>query len=236
MIISGLLFGLFGSLHCLGMCGPIAFILPVDRTHSVRKMTQTAMYHLGRILAYSTMGLAFGIIGKSLNMFGFQQWLSLGVGALLMLSVFFPKVSMNSLVQRGVLKKGLVKLNRKLGQLLKEKNPDTLLTLGYLNGFLPCGLVYAALFTSIAQGSIFNSVLFMALFGLGTVPLMTTAIYLSSWFTPRLKSRLLALVPYFIFIMGLLLFLRGLGLGIPFLSPTESLITKMQVSAVQHCN
>lgn len=227
--------GLLGSLHCIGMCGPIAFILPVDREHSVKKMYQTSLYHLGRIAAYSLIGLVFGMVGSSLKIFGMQQGLSIIIGLLLMISVFFPKLQRSSIRHIKPLQNGISWISRRLGSLLKEKNPDTLLTLGFLNGFLPCGLVYVALVSALAMPSVGESVGFMTLFGIGTVPLMTTAIYLSSWFTPKFKTKMLKVVPYFIFIMGLLIFLRGLGLGIPFVSPKTAQPTE-EVSAAQHCS
>jgi uncharacterized protein len=235
MMFAGFMLGLLGSLHCIGMCGPIAFILPIDRNHSVKKVYQTSLYHLGRIAAYSLIGLVFGIMGRSLKIFGVQQSLSIFIGLLLMISVFFPSLQRSSTKHIKPLQNWIRWVSKRLGSLLKAKNPDTLLTLGFLNGFLPCGLVYVALFSAIAMPSAVESAGFMALFGLGTVPLMTSAIYLSSWFTPTVKTKLLKAVPYFIFIMGLLLFLRGLGLGIPFVSPKASSKTE-QVTAAQHCS
>ena len=73
MFWSAIILGTMGSFHCIGMCGPIAFMLPVDRSNSFRKISQIATYHLGRLMAHTFIGLFFGLIGKSLYIFGLQQ-------------------------------------------------------------------------------------------------------------------------------------------------------------------
>jgi len=106
-----------------------------------------------------------------------------------------------------------------LGKALKKKTPDTFLTIGFLNGFLPCGLVYMAVFASITMGQAALGSLYMALFGLGTIPLMTTAIYIGKFLNSKVKQRIQKAIPVFVVIIGLLFIVRGLGLGIPYLSP-----------------
>ena len=96
---------------------------------------------------------------------------------------------------------------------------DTFLTIGFLNGFLPCGLVYMALFAAIAGGNAINGSLYMAVFGLGTIPLMTTAIYFSQFLKGKARQRIQKAIPVFVILIGALFILRGLGLGIPYLSP-----------------
>ncbi len=87
MLISALIFGLLGSFHCIGMCGPIAFILPVDRTNNFKRISQIFLYHLGRIITYSLIGLLFGLLGKSFYLFGFQQQLSIIVGVIMIIAI-----------------------------------------------------------------------------------------------------------------------------------------------------
>ena len=106
-----------------------------------------------------------------------------------------------------------------LGKELKKKTPDTFLTIGFLNGFLPCGLVYMAVFAAIATGSAFQGSLYMFIFGLGTIPLMTTAIYFSQLLKGNIRQQIQKAIPVFVVIIGALFILRGLGLGIPYLSP-----------------
>ena len=90
MLYSALIFGLLGSFHCVGMCGPIAFLLPVDRKNSAKRVLQLISYHLGRIFTYSLLGLVFGIVGKSLNLFGMQQQLCIGIGILMITAILIP--------------------------------------------------------------------------------------------------------------------------------------------------
>ena len=95
MLWSAVLFGLLGSFHCVGMCGPIAFMLPVDRNHSAKKIVQITAYHFGRILAYSIIGLIFGLVGKGLYIFGLQQQLSIFAGILMIVIVLIPVHTFN---------------------------------------------------------------------------------------------------------------------------------------------
>lgn len=219
MLFSAFILGLLGSFHCVGMCGPIAFMLPVDRSNSVKKVSQIAIYHFGRLLAYSTIGLVFGLIGKSLYIFGYQQQLSIFIGVLMVLLVLIPQKTFNKYNFSKPIYRLISKVKSALGSALKKKTMDTFLTIGFLNGFLPCGLVYMALFAAIAGGNAFNGSLYMAVFGLGTIPLMTTAIYFSHFLKGTARQRIQKAIPVFVVIIGLLFILRGLGLGIPYLSP-----------------
>lgn len=219
MLWSALIFGLLGSFHCIGMCGPIAFMLPVDRQNSFTKVTQIFMYHFGRLLAYSLIGLLFGLIGKSLYIFGIQQQLSIAIGILMIVVILIPAKTFNTYNFSKPLYKIISKVKSALGQALKKKTADTFLTIGFLNGFLPCGLVYMAVFASLAIGSAIQSSLYMFLFGLGTIPLMTTAIYLGKFLNTNIKQRIQQAIPVFVICIGILFILRGLGLGIPYISP-----------------
>jgi sulfite exporter TauE/SafE len=201
------------------MCGPIAFMLPVDRKNSYKRFGQTLLYHLGRLMAYATIGLIFGLLGKGLYVFGLQQKLSIIIGALMIVIMLLPYKTFAKYNFSRPLYSVIGKLKNKLGAELKKKSPDTFLTIGFLNGFLPCGLVYMALFGAMAMGSAPEGSLYMVLFGLGTVPLMTVAVYFSRFLKSRTKQRIQKLIPVFVIIMGSLFILRGLGLGIPYVSP-----------------
>lgn len=219
MLISALILGLLGSLHCVGMCGPIAFMLPVDRSNSFKKVSQIGIYHFGRLLAYSIIGLVFGLLGKSLYIFGIQQQLSIIIGVLMIVIILLPHKTIGKYNLSKPLYKLIAKVKSSLGKALKKKTADTFLTIGFLNGFLPCGLVYMAVFGSVATGSLLEGGLYMVLFGIGTIPLMTTAIYLGKFLNSTIKQRIQKAIPVFVVIIGLLFILRGLGLGIPYLSP-----------------
>lgn len=223
MLISAIILGLMGSLHCVGMCGPIAFMLPVDRTNDYRKFGQVFLYHFGRLLAYGLIGLVFGLLGKGLYVFGMQQKLSILIGIVMIVLVLIPYNSLKRFSLAKPVYRLISKIKSRLGQELKKKSPDTFITIGFLNGFLPCGLVYMALFGAIAMGDALEGSLYMVLFGLGTVPLMTTAIYFSGLLKGAMRQRVQRLIPVFIVLIGALFILRGLGLGIPYLSPAPVL-------------
>ncbi|MCF6280103.1 MAG: sulfite exporter TauE/SafE family protein [Flavobacteriaceae bacterium] len=220
MLLSALIFGLLGSFHCVGMCGPIAFMLPVNRTNSVKKVLQVSMYHLGRLVTYSLIGLVFGLLGKSLYIFGFQQQLSILIGILMIVAVLLPYKTFGKYNFSKPLFKIISKVKSSLGNALKKKTADAFFTIGFLNGFLPCGLVYMAVFGAIASGNALQGSLYMFLFGIGTIPLMTTAIYLGKFLNASIKQRIQKAIPVFVVIIGVLFILRGLGLGIPYISPT----------------
>ena len=221
MLYSALILGLLGSLHCVGMCGPIAFMLPVSRNNPVKKFFQIFLYHSGRILSYGIIGLTFGLIGKSLNLFGVQQQLSIGIGAIMILIILLPSKQFQKFNFSTPLYRIIGKVKSSLGKALKKKTPDTFFTIGFLNGFLPCGLVYMAVFGAIAAGNVLNGSLYMVLFGLGTIPLMTTAVYFSSLLGGAMRKKVQKLIPVFVILIGLLFIIRGLGLDIPYLSPVS---------------
>ena len=233
MLWSALILGLLGSFHCVGMCGPIAFMLPVDRSNSFKKVSQVFMYHFGRLFAYSLIGLFFGLVGKSLYIFGIQQQLSIVIGVFMIVVILLPYKTFSTYNFSKPLYKVISKVKSSLGKALNKKTADTFLTIGFLNGFLPCGLVYMAVFGSMATGSAFQGSMYMLLFGIGTIPLMTTAIYLGKFLNAKIKQRIQKAIPVFVVIIGILFILRGLGLGIPYISPAP--VVEMTSSAID-CN
>lgn len=223
MLVSAFILGLLGSLHCVGMCGPIAFMLPVDQTNALKKIAQIAIYQFGRLLAYGIIGLVFGLLGKSFFLFGFQQQLSIIIGVLMILVILLPQKIFNKHQVSKPVYLAISKVKSALGHALKKKTADTFLTIGFLNGLLPCGLVYIAVFAAIASGHALNGSLYMVVFGLGTIPLMTSVIYFSQFLKGAARQKIQKIIPVFVVIIGLLFILRGLGLGIPYFSPAPIL-------------
>ena len=219
MLYSAFILGLLGSLHCLGMCGPIAFMLPVDRTNHFKSGMQSSIYHGARILAYGLMGALLGLIGSGINLFGAQQKLSIAIGALMILLVVIPFNKFAKVKLTAPLYRAVAYLKSALGASFQKKTTDAFLTIGFLNGFLPCGLVYMALLGATAMGSSSGGFLYMVLFGIGTIPLMTFAIYFGNVIKSSMKERIRRLIPVFVVIIGMLFILRGMGLGIPYVSP-----------------
>lgn len=219
MILSAFILGLMGSLHCIGMCGPIAFLLPVDRSSNAKKLSQIGIYHIGRLLSYGILGLIFGLLGKGLYVFGLQQKLSIIIGITMIAISITPVRLLNKYKLSKPIYRIISKIKSRLGQELKQKTADTFLTIGFLNGFLPCGLVYMALFGAIAMGNPLQGGAYMLLFGLGTIPLMTSAVYFGGLLKGSRRLKVQKMIPVFVVIIGLFFILRGMGLGIPYLSP-----------------
>uniref|UniRef100_UPI003753AD3A sulfite exporter TauE/SafE family protein n=1 Tax=Flavobacterium sp. TaxID=239 RepID=UPI003753AD3A len=214
-------FGLISSFHCIGMCGPIAMMLPVDRNNQAKKTSQIITYHLGRLSAYATIGLVFGLLGKGLFLAGIQQKLSIFIGIAMIVIILIPeKVFAKYNFSKPVFKL-ISKIKFTLGSQFKNKSYKSLFTIGLLNGFLPCGMVYVALFGAIATQSATFGVLYMVLFGLGTVPMMSSVVYINSFLTIPVRNKIQKFIPYFAVIIGILFIFRGLGLGIPYLSPSD---------------
>ncbi|MFP9099604.1 sulfite exporter TauE/SafE family protein [Flavobacterium sp. RHBU_24] len=219
MLYSALLLGLISSLHCMGMCGPIAMMLPVDRNNPAKKAGQILVYHLGRLLAYGSLGLLFGLLGKGLYLAGMQQQLSIIAGTIIITIVLLPE----KLFARYNFSKPVYHIistiKSGLGNQFAKRGNKALFITGLLNGFLPCGLVYAALFGAIAMQNAVLGTLYMLLYGAGTIPLMSAVVYASAFLKKPWRNTITKAVPYAAVIIGLLFIARGLGLGIPYLSP-----------------
>lgn len=232
---SALIFGLLGSFHCVGMCGPIAFLLPLDRKSKSKRIAQLVSYHSGRLVTYGVIGLVFGLVGKSLNLFGVQQQLSIIIGIVMIVIVVIPSKILTRHNFSKPIYKAVAKVKSVMGVELKKKDPSTFFTIGFLNGLLPCGLVYMAVFGAIASGGSLYGALYMILFGLGTTPLMTIAIYLGNFLKGQAKQRILKVIPVFVVIIGMLFIVRGMGLGIKYISPPDSVAVET-VSAHHSCH
>ena len=205
------------------MCGPIAFMLPIDRNRKVRGIWQTTLYHSGRIFSYALIGALFGLLGKGFYFFGLQQQISIAVGVVMILSILAPKLFSRFSITKPIFKFTNAVKN-KLGKSLKEKESSTFLTIGFLNGLLPCGLVYMAMIASLTSTSVIEGVFYMALFGLGTVPLMTAVVLLGNLSSYVNRRKIQKLIPYVVVVIGFVFVLRGLGLGIPYISPEPILL------------
>ena len=221
MLYSAFIFGLISSLHCIGMCGPIALMIPVDRTNPAKKTTQIITYHLGRLTAYALIGLVFGLVGKGFFLAGIQQRLSVFIGVAMIISILIPeRVLANYNFSKPVYRL-ISKIKSSLGKQFKNKSYQSLFTIGLLNGFLPCGMVYVALFGAIAMQNVPFGILYMLLFGIGTIPMMSSVTYLNSIMTVSFRNKIQKVIPYVGVIIGILFILRGLGLGIPYVSPAN---------------
>lgn len=219
LIIAAISLGFLGSFHCIGMCGPIALALPVHHYSPVKKSLGIFLYNAGRIATYAVIGLLFGLLGQSFFMGSFQQTLSIGIGILLLVSVWFTRLSHFNRPAIGFLYRFVNSVKLRLGMLFHRKGLRFLFLIGLLNGLLPCGLVYLGIAGSITSGNYLKGAEFMLCFGLGTMPVMYSVSFLGQFITMKNRNRIRRAMPFVVTAMALMLIVRGLNLGIPYLSP-----------------
>lgn len=207
--------GLLGSLHCAAMCGPLMLVLPAAPGSAGQFFAGRIVYHLGRITTYLLLGVAAGLAGKSIFLIGAQRWLSIGLGVAILLGFLFSKKV--ALVTPGV--RLVARLKSAMGAQLQRRGFRSLVLLGMLNGLLPCGLVYVALAGAVSRGTVLSGVSYMAWFGLGTLPTMLAISLSGKLFPTFLRLKLRGAIPLAVCSLAALLILRGLALGIPYVSP-----------------
>jgi len=207
--------GLLGSLHCAAMCGPLMLALPVPPGGAGRFFAGRVFYQLGRIATYALLGVIGGLVGKSIFLIGAQRWLTITLGVAILLGFFFSKkVALATPVVRLV-----GKLKAAMGVQLQRRSFRSLVLLGMLNGLLPCGLVYVAMAGAVSRGTVLSGVGYMAAFGLGTMPTMLAISLSGKILPPSIRLKLRSAIPVSVFLLAALLILRGMSLGIPYVSP-----------------
>ena len=225
IIFTGFIIGLGSNFHCIGMCGPIALAVPVQRKNNLTILSGALQYNIGRVITYGILGAIIGTIGLTINTFGILQGLSIisGIGLILYAwrkylgNIFRLKKSRFSIQPL---------LNKGLGKVIRSKSPFRLFFLGLLNGLLPCGMVFVALTNALLTGDIIPSTIAMIAFGIGTLPAMIGVIFMMNKITQQTRQKMTKIVPYLLTIVGLLIILRGLNLGIPYISPNVKMIEK----------
>jgi uncharacterized protein len=210
--------GFLGSLHCAAMCGPLMLALPVPPGGPLRFFAGRIVYQLGRILTYGLLGIVAGLAGKTLLLAGWQRWLSIALGiAVLAGFLLSKKIALAAPVVRLVLW-----LKNAMGAQLRQRSLSSLAVLGLLNGLLPCGLVYVAMASAAAGGSAAAGAGYMTVFGLGTLPMMLAISSSGKVFPTLWRLKLRGIIPIGVCLLAALLILRGMSLGIPYLSPDLS--------------
>ncbi|GAB3432906.1 sulfite exporter TauE/SafE family protein [Niabella aquatica] len=231
IIFMGLIMGLAGSLHCVGMCGPLALSLPLGNAGRQSRFFSALAYNTGRTATYFVMGTLLGWTGSRLVLMGYQQAFSVAAGVIVLLLLItgrhLPSLPVFTVFQ--------TKLKKYLSGFFKKENTVlNLFIFGILNGLLPCGLVYMAVASALIIGGPVESGLFMASFGLGTIPLMILLMLTGHFISFSLRSKMKKAVPYFIAFVAVLMILRGLNLGIPYISPAFSSPQDMSHCAPSH--
>lgn len=220
LIFAALGLGFASGFHCLGMCGPIALSLGLSKKQQVNFHLQNLTYQFGRILTYSFLGAIVGIVGEGFQLAGFQKYISILAGILLITMALFS-FGGDFTSKIPAISNALLKVKINLGKLLRKTDYSSRFLTGILNGFLPCGMVYMALTASLAAGGIWQSASFMVFFGLGTFPFMFAAVLFGNILNATVRNKILKIVPIFMLILGSLFILRGMELGIPYISPKK---------------
>lgn len=207
--------GLIGSLHCVGMCGPIALALPYQGGYRWAATGRLLLYHTGRISTYALLGLLIGFFGQGLMLAGMQMYVSLFLGILLLLVALFSINVESRLLRIPIMRQFQNGVRQKMGILLRSRHRGALFGLGMLNGLLPCGLVYMAVVGAVATGNIWQGSAYMALFGAGTIPLMLVTSVAGQFIDIKWRNRLRRLAPVFLIAFAVLFISRGLQFDLP---------------------
>ncbi|HSG98990.1 MAG TPA: sulfite exporter TauE/SafE family protein [candidate division Zixibacteria bacterium] len=216
---TGMILGFLGSVHCLGMCGPLALALPGARRGRAALIVSRLFYNAGRTLTYTAFGVGIGALGEGLAFAGLQRWLSIAAGVALLIAFVAPASVVRKVTPTGLYLAVQTALQKFWGSLSAGAGGGSLFVIGALNGALPCGFVYLALAGAASVGSIDGAATFMFGFGIGTIPAMLTASLVGGFIQTPLRQRLSRLLPIAGATLAALLILRGLSLGIPYLSP-----------------
>ncbi len=206
--------GILGSLHCVGMCGPIALAVPAKGRTLWTTAANATVYHGSRVLGYASIGLLLGLLGQGLFLAGFQKNVALVLGASFVIVAILSLLGMGSrrLPVFGPLHDWV---QHSMSRLLQRQRPASLVGLGFLNAFLPCGLVYMALAGAVTQTQVGHGALYMALFGLGTLPLMLAISMGGHLVNLRFRRYFRRVLPIFMAALGILLLFRGLNVELP---------------------
>ena len=207
--------GLFGSLHCIGMCGPIALAIPMKKKSRFFLITNSLLYNLGRAITYGLLGFFIGIIGEGIVFAGLQKILSILTGVILLMVVGYSINLEHKIVSLPFFNQFFVQLKTQLARLLPKSQSWSALAIGMLNGLLPCGLVYLALIGALTAGSIGASSLYMFVFGIGTIPLLLAFLLLGKRANIKYKQQLQRLYPIFLTSLAFWFIYRGIHFYLP---------------------
>lgn len=234
LYLIALMTGLIGSLHCIGMCGPIAIALPLGRNRWGRRVLGGLTYNTGRIITYGVLGALFGLLGQGIEMAGLQRVASVLIGIVMILSVVFPALFRGKVKFEAFFFGYAGKMIGKFRKLFTISSLPSLFLIGLLNGLLPCGLVYVAVAGAINTNNILFGVLYMIIFGAGTIPVMLAIPLLGNLVGSGIRKKFRFLLNWFIFLLGVLFILRGLSLGIPYISPPQKMLKPHEKMMPRH--
>lgn len=215
MLITAFLLGLLGSFHCVGMCGPIAMALPLSRGQKWQIVQSSLVYNLGRVVTYGLIGLIFGMIGLGVELAGGQKVFSVILGVFLLIFALLPQRMEAFILRLPGLNLLFSQVKQQISSLFKQTSLGANLLIGMLNGLLPCGLVYLAIAGAMTTGHMLDGALFMASFGLGTLPMMLSVTLLGQFLRPNYRQFFRRMAPVIMAVFALLLISRGFNVPIP---------------------
>lgn len=201
-------YGFLGSLHCLGMCGPIALTIPLNRENRFLLILENLLYNFGRVTAYLFLGLLAGLLSNVLTATGWQTVFSLISGLFLIFLAFYRHIPLPLWAGNG-LQKHMANILKKF---FEKKNQIYLFFFGILNGFLPCSFVYGALIGALNSGQLLSGISFMLFFGIGTIPAMFAMANFGSFLQKFFLSKLKFFPQAIMVGLGIILILRSFGL------------------------
>jgi sulfite exporter TauE/SafE len=213
---TALVMGLAGSLHCVGMCGPLALSLPMQQREGDKGGWKAVLlYNAGRIGVYSLLGAIIGALGRVVWLAGLQAYLGLLLGVIMLLLAFGAFQVEYKISQWTPGRKWYAWVTRQLGRLIHRPGLRTYLWVGALNGLLPCGLVYLAIAGAVTAPTWWQSIAYMAFFGLGTAPLMAATAIGGQFIAPRWRNGLRRVTPLALLLMAGLLLYRSIFFVLP---------------------
>lgn len=215
IILIGFLTGLVGSLHCVGMCGPLAIAVPAVKNNL---FLSKFFYNSGRVFTYTLMGICAGLIGERIYLDKFQSYFSI-ISGIILLAGLVLYLNQKRLLKIKFFKEFLGFLKNEITRFFKIKTYKSVFITGILNGLLPCGMIYIALSGAVITGNSISGMFYMIFFGLGTLPLMMGFSVYGVKIKNLIGRRINYISPALITIVAILLLLRGLNLGIPVISP-----------------
>lgn len=209
MYWTAIIMGLAGGLHCVGMCGPLVIAFTSKNPFFGSKL----VYNLGRIVTYGLLGVGAGLVGSVIHLSQYQNIFAYASGVLLLLLGFGAVSGIKIPFLTPLVLRFTNFLKKLFGSSLQSKK--NVFFLGMLNGFLPCGLTYLALTYCLTTESLLEGYLFMTLFGLGTIPVMTGLLWVVGIALTRFK------ISYRKVSMVVLITLGGLVIARAFFSHTH---------------
>lgn len=206
MWLTALMLGLAGSLHCLGMCSPLAMaVTNFRRPFFINRV----LYNIGRLLSYGILGVMVTAFGSLFQFSAYQNLLSIVLGA----SLVIMGIAGISSIQIPFITKGLAQgtgfIKTLFSKFLSKKTWSSMAFMGMLNGLLPCGLTYIALTYCVTLSDISQGFLFMIVFGSGTLPVMLGLTSIVQSLINRYHLDLRKLTTTVMIVLGVLLISRG---------------------------